>query len=243
MARIRTIKPEFPQSESVGKLSREARLLFIQLWTLVDDSGRTRASSRMLASLLYPYDSDVPGLIDGWLSELDKSEMIHQYTVDGNSYLEICNWLKHQKIDKPSISRLPPFVEGSRIVHESSRMLATDLVPSTSIYDLVPEPEPKPKKTPPAFVLPSWIPEELWKDFEEMRKKVKAPMTDRARNGIIAELEKLQGQGMSPVACLEQSIRNSHRDVWPLKQQNGNGLFNQPQPRRIVSQKVEDLHK
>ena len=39
MARIRTIKPEFPQSETIGKLSREARLLFIQLWTLADDEG------------------------------------------------------------------------------------------------------------------------------------------------------------------------------------------------------------
>jgi hypothetical protein len=65
MGRIRTIKPEFPQSESVGRLSRDARLLFIQLWTVCDDSGRARGSSRMLASLLYPYDTDVLGLIDG----------------------------------------------------------------------------------------------------------------------------------------------------------------------------------
>ena len=56
MGRIRTIKPEFPQSESVGRLSRDARLLFILLWTLVDDSGRTRGGYQLLASLLYPYD-------------------------------------------------------------------------------------------------------------------------------------------------------------------------------------------
>ena len=57
MPRIRTIKPEFPQSESVGRLSREARLLFLLLFTLVDDAGRSRAASRMLASVLYPYDA------------------------------------------------------------------------------------------------------------------------------------------------------------------------------------------
>ncbi|WP_050996281.1 MULTISPECIES: hypothetical protein [Bradyrhizobium] len=71
MARIRTIKPEFPQSETIGKLSREARLLFIQLWTLADDEGRARAASRMLASLLYPYDDDAPGLMDDWLAQLE----------------------------------------------------------------------------------------------------------------------------------------------------------------------------
>ena len=43
MPRIRTIKPEFPQSETIGRLSRDARLLFLQLFTLVDDAGRARA--------------------------------------------------------------------------------------------------------------------------------------------------------------------------------------------------------
>ena len=72
MARIRTIKPEFPQSESMGRVSREARYCFIMLWTLADDSGRLRGNSRMLASLLYPYDDDAGALISGWLDELER---------------------------------------------------------------------------------------------------------------------------------------------------------------------------
>lgn len=116
MARIRTIKPEFPQSESMGRISRDARLLFILLWTLVDDSGRTRAASRMLASLLYPYDDDAPRLIDAWLEELEREECIDRYSVDGQSYLQIRNWLIHQKIDRPSKSKFPEFDESSRIL-------------------------------------------------------------------------------------------------------------------------------
>jgi len=42
MARIRTIKPEFPHSESMGRVSRDARLLFVMLFTIVDDEGRAR---------------------------------------------------------------------------------------------------------------------------------------------------------------------------------------------------------
>jgi hypothetical protein len=72
MPRIRTIKPEFPQSQSTGRVSRDARLLFILLWTIADDVGRTRAASRMLASLLFPYDDDAPALIEGWLAELER---------------------------------------------------------------------------------------------------------------------------------------------------------------------------
>ena len=114
MARIRTIKPEFPQSESMGRVSRDARLLFIQLWTICDDSGRTRAASRMLASLLFPYDDDAPSLIDGWLSELEDEGCVVLYQANGSSYLQICNWLNHQKIDKPSKSKIPEPEENSR---------------------------------------------------------------------------------------------------------------------------------
>lgn len=137
MGRIRTIKPEFPQSETIGRLSRDARLLFVQLWTFVDDSGRARASSRLLASALYPYDDDAPKLMDRWLAELEREGCIRRYTVEGNRYLDIPNWLKHQKIDRPSASRFPAFDEGSRALDEHS---ATDLGPRTSTKDLGPGP-------------------------------------------------------------------------------------------------------
>lgn len=119
MARIRTIKPEFPQSESMGRCSRDARLLFVNLFTLVDDSGVTRGNSRMLASLLFPYDDDAPKLIEGWLTQLENEHCLDRYIVDGQTYLQIRNWLSHQKIDKPTASKFPQFDssrEDSRIV-------------------------------------------------------------------------------------------------------------------------------
>lgn len=124
MGRIRTIKPEFPQSETIGHLSRDARLLFIQLWTIVDDDGRARASSRMLASLLYPYDDDAPNLIEAWLTELEKENCVRRYEAEGKLYLDIPKWLEHQKIDHPSKSKIPPFREGLARVRET---LAPDL--------------------------------------------------------------------------------------------------------------------
>lgn len=113
MARIRTIKPEFPQSESMGKVSREARLCFVLLWTLADDAGRLRGNPKMLASLLYPYDDDAAGLMDGWLAELAGNDCITRYEVSGNSYIQINAWREHQKIDKPSASRIPAHLEQS----------------------------------------------------------------------------------------------------------------------------------
>ena len=136
MARIRTIKPEFPQSESMGRVSREARLCFIMIWTICDDAGRVRGNSRMLASLLYPYDDDAGRLIDGWLGELEREGCVERYQVGTDTYIRSVNWLKHQKIDKPSPSRLPSPDEGSRIVANAREVSTTDLVPS--ILDLVP---------------------------------------------------------------------------------------------------------
>lgn len=126
MARIRTIKPEFPHSESMGKVSREARLCFILIWTLADDSGRLRGNSRMLASLLFPYDDDAPGLIEGWLAELEQEECIVRYSIEGSTYLEVCNWLEHQKIDKPSKSKIPSPLEGSRILSKARECSSLD---------------------------------------------------------------------------------------------------------------------
>lgn len=127
MARIRTIKPEFPQSESVGRLSRDARLCFIMLWTIADDSGRLRGNSRMLASLLYPYDDDAKGLMDGWLAELEAEKCVTRYTVEGDTFVQIRNWLTHQKIDKPSPSKLPAFDDASRTFAKPREDSSADL--------------------------------------------------------------------------------------------------------------------
>jgi len=115
--RIRSIKPEFWESESLGRVSREARLLFIGLFSCCDDVGRARASSRLLASRLFPYDDDAFKRLPGWIAELEKQGCIRIYVVDGESYLDLPKWANHQKIDKPSASKLPSFDdvrEGSR---------------------------------------------------------------------------------------------------------------------------------
>ena len=92
MARIRTIQPNFAHSNSIMHLSRDARLLFVQLWTVVDDCGRARWSLPDLASRLYPLDDDAPALLPGWLDELEREGCLERYTVDEVDYLRVVNW-------------------------------------------------------------------------------------------------------------------------------------------------------
>lgn len=127
MARIRTIKPEFPQSESMGRVTREARLLFIQLWTLCDDEGRSRGDARLIKGLLYPYDELKISQVEGWFDELEREGCLIRYEHEGSRYFAICNWLNHQKIDRPSKSKIPEPQESSRILANDREASSGDL--------------------------------------------------------------------------------------------------------------------
>jgi hypothetical protein len=67
------------------------------------------------------------------------------------------------------------------------------------------------------FVLPEWVPLEAWSGYEEMRKKIKKPLTDRARKLAISDLEKLRTCGNPPEQVLNQSVLNSWAGVFELK--------------------------
>ena len=108
MARIRTIQPDFARSLSMSRVSREARLLFVLLWTIVDDEGRCQGGLDDLASVLYPSDSDVSMYLLSWLDELEREDCIARYTIDGLDYLRVVRWHKHQRIYHPTPSSLPP---------------------------------------------------------------------------------------------------------------------------------------
>lgn len=135
--RIRSIKPEFWESESLGRVSRDARLLFIGLWMIADDSGRARGgldeSSRFLARVLFPYDDDAKDQISCWLDELIKEGCVINYEVDGSHYLFIPKFLSHQRIDRPSKSKYPPFIDTST---NTQRILASVPYPSHPIPSL-----------------------------------------------------------------------------------------------------------
>jgi hypothetical protein len=62
-----------------------------------------------------------------------------------------------------------------------------------------------------------WIEPDSWAAFVEMRRKIKAPLTPYAEKLILRELCKLKAAGNDPQACLDQSIMNSWRDVFPLR--------------------------
>jgi hypothetical protein len=108
MARIRSIKPEFATDETLGRCSRDARLLFVCLWTVADDWGRFHAAPEVLRGRLYPYDGDVTAsMVAEWLKELDDSGRIRCYETESGRYGEVVNWTRHQRVDNAGRSYFP----------------------------------------------------------------------------------------------------------------------------------------
>lgn len=63
------------------------------------------------------------------------------------------------------------------------------------------------------------------KDFEEMRKRIKKPLTDRAKELILEKLEQLApGDEQKQIKILDQSVMNSWQGVFELKEKKGSTI-------------------
>lgn len=108
MARIRTIKPDFFQSEDVASLTYRARLTWIGLWTYVDDAGRCKDNIRLIKGHVWPLEDDVTAsAVELDLDQLASSGRIVRYEADGERFIQVHKWADHQRISRPTPSKIP----------------------------------------------------------------------------------------------------------------------------------------
>lgn len=107
MARTRMVKPEFWDDEKLAKVSRDARLLFIGLWSNSDDYGVVKGHPAWLKNRIFPYDEIPLATFDGWLAELAAIRVILPFLHNGERYFHIRNFCRHQTINRPSGTRNP----------------------------------------------------------------------------------------------------------------------------------------
>jgi len=122
MARKRMIDPNFWTDEKLGTCEPMARYTFMGLISQADDAGRLNGHPALIKSQVFPYDYNItPDQVNDWLNQLEQKGLIRRYEVDGQSYICIPKFLKHQKINRPSESKLPAppenFSEGSVSTH------------------------------------------------------------------------------------------------------------------------------
>lgn len=102
MPRIRTIKPKFWDDVKLSKVSRDARLLFIGMWTYADDLGVIIGEHTWLKSKVFPYDEITLDEFQKWLYELLKFKFIRLVMYNDEQFFHITNFSRHQKINKPN---------------------------------------------------------------------------------------------------------------------------------------------
>ena len=121
--RIRSIKPEFWRSSDISELSVEDRLLFIGLWSYVDDNGVGVDKLSSIAADLFADDlerdpRETFARVSRGLQHLSAAGRIVRYTVENYDYLEVVNWAKHQRIDRPNKPRLPHHDAKGAVIRE-----------------------------------------------------------------------------------------------------------------------------
>jgi len=106
--RIRTIKPEFWQNETIALLPEFTRLLAIALLNYADDYGYFMANHKLIHGNLFPFEDDsekIPRSIQD-LSRVGYLEL--GIDSKGRSVARVVNFDKHQRVDKPKLSIIKP---------------------------------------------------------------------------------------------------------------------------------------
>ncbi len=106
MARIRTIKPKFFDDVKIGRISRDARLVYIGLWVFADDIGVVVGDTVWLKSKIFPYDQIQVQQFEKWMNELVINGFICLLSYNGERFIYLPNFTRHQVINKPNTNDL-----------------------------------------------------------------------------------------------------------------------------------------
>ena len=169
MGRIRTIKPEFFAHSGLFDAEQQEklplRLAFAGLWTCCDREGRFKWRPRELKLAVLPYDDcDFVRVLDA----LSTRGFIVKYASKSDVFGYIPSWKHHQFINnKEPQSQIPNYLDC-----QPDDASATGESPVEHAFATRGVKEGKGREGKHAtFTRPLWIPETVWKDFEEMRKK------------------------------------------------------------------------
>lgn len=154
------------------------------------ERGQLAVSQRDMARAL---DRDKAWIERLW-KRLKNEAMIRVDSEAGVAVITICNYAQYQS---PS--------DASEAVNEAHRKAGARQGQGTEQ-----EREKGKKKN----TLPDWIPVDEWGAFRKMRRAMKVPFTEEAEAGIIADLDRLRGEGHCPKLVLLKAVKRGWRGVF-----------------------------
>ena len=118
-SRIRYLRPDFFVDEDIAALPPLVRLFYAGLWCHADREGRFGDRPQRLKVEIMPYEPDFD--VEAALTLLAQAKknsrrpFIVRYEVDGQRYIQILSWKRHQKphhTERPSEIPEPPLENG-----------------------------------------------------------------------------------------------------------------------------------
>ena len=108
MARIRTIKPSMFSSLTVSAWPTEVRWTFAGLFTYLDDYGRGLDEPRLVKAELWPLDDRMtPKKVEEHLALISRTGPLCRYELAGQRFMHITSWREHQRVNRPTKSKIP----------------------------------------------------------------------------------------------------------------------------------------
>lgn len=188
--------------------------------TQADDAGRGDARPAIIKGRVFALRERVTTKdIDRALHALAAGGCITLYEVGGKSYYQFPSWAEHQRV-RNAVPKYPSPEMGviSSACRNSPQLAAnggderpkSNPIQSESISESNIKAQVCADRSPLEIALD---------DFAKARKAMKKPLTDKARELTLAELEKLApGDEAMQVAIINQSIQRGWQGVFPLKE-------------------------
>lgn len=132
--RIRSIKPEFWRSDDITALEIADRLLFIGLWSYVDDNGVGKDKLADICADLFAADlerdpRETFARVSRGILNLTERGLLRRYSVANRPFLEVVSWKDHQRIDKPGKARFPASTSEDAVFARVSRECRESVAP------------------------------------------------------------------------------------------------------------------
>lgn len=227
----RVIKESIRTSKKVNALSDFEFRLWLYLITYADDFGRGSADPELLKGLVFPRrkgitEKQIQTALDG----LANTGMVILYEVEDEPFFYFPNWDKHQRVQTKK-SRFPDpelaTSPSSTVSHGESPSESNTIQSESNTNPKTKKGAERADRTPLEIALD---------DFAKHRKAMKKPLTDKARELTIKELEKLApGDEAMQIAIINQSIQRGWQGVFELKEDSPHPAPAHKEPEKPVS--------
>lgn len=188
MARNRMIKPKFWDDAKIGKISRDARLVYIGMWNFCDDLGVIRADSVWIKSKIFPFDQMQIQQFDKICQEILKNGFISLFSYRDEKFYYLPKFSLHQKINKPNYEEVNVpkeiLIKGLHKITEQSR-INHGLITEQSIPKIEEEVEGE-------VYIPPIIPQGGMSEFENRLIQREKELEDKGAELLAKEQELLK---------------------------------------------------